>query len=67
VTQAVSAITATGTDAADGTDVGAVTSAGDAAHNGPAARALGVNGAGVKVGVMSDSINRRSSTTPRPG
>jgi hypothetical protein len=60
VTQAVSAITAKGTDdspATGGTDVGAVTSAGDAAHNGPQARALGVNGAGVKVGVMSDSIN----------
>jgi len=43
-----------------GTDVGSVTSAGDAAHRGPAARALGagVTGAGVTVGVISDSINR---------
>jgi hypothetical protein len=57
VTRGISAITAKGTDAVDATDVGSVTSAGDAAHNGPAARALGVNGAGVKVGVMSDSIN----------
>lgn len=42
-----------------GVDVGAVTSEGDAAHNGPAARALGggVTGAGVRVGVISDSIN----------
>ncbi len=42
-----------------GVDVGAVTSEGDAAHNGPAARALGggVTGAGVTVGVISDSIN----------
>ena len=58
VTQAVATVTATGTDAQDGVDVGAVTSAGDTAHHGPQARALGVAGAGVTVGVMSDSINR---------
>jgi hypothetical protein len=40
-----------------GTDVGSVTSEGDAAHHGPQARALGPTGPGVKVGVMSDSIN----------
>jgi len=39
-------------------DVGAVTSQGDASHRGPQARALGVTGAGVKVGIVSDSINR---------
>ena len=32
-------------------------SQGDAAHHGPQARALGAPGAGVKVGVISDSIN----------
>jgi Subtilase family len=42
-----------------GTDVGSVTSQGDAAHNGPAARALGFNGAGVTVGVISDSMNQQ--------
>jgi Subtilase family len=42
-----------------GTDVGSVTSQGDAAHNGPAARALGFNGAGVTTGVISDSINQQ--------
>ncbi len=41
-----------------GTNEGSVLSQGDAAHNGPAARALGTTGAGVKVGVISDSINR---------
>lgn len=40
-----------------GTDVGSVTSEGDAAEHGPQARALGPNGSGVTVGVMSDSIN----------
>lgn len=40
------------------TDVGAVLSAGDAAHRGPAARALGPTGSAVKVGVISDSINQ---------
>ena len=43
------------TDAADGTDAGSVLSQGDAAHHGPQARALGATGAGVKVGVISDS------------
>ena len=41
-----------------GTDVGAVLSQGDAVHHGPQARALGATGAGVKVGVISDSINQ---------
>lgn len=45
---------------AGGSDAGAVTSQGDAAHRGPQARALGVTGAGVKVGVISDSIDQRS-------
>ncbi len=40
-----------------GTNVGAVTSEGDAAHQGPQARALGPNGAGVVVGIVSDSID----------
>ncbi|MBJ7518853.1 MAG: S8 family serine peptidase [Solirubrobacteraceae bacterium] len=40
-----------------GTDAGAALSEGDAAHRGPEARALGVDGAGVKVGVISDSVN----------
>ena len=45
-------------DAAGQTDAGVVLSSGDAAHRGPAARALGTNGSGVKVGVISDSINQ---------
>ena len=44
-------------DAPGGTDTGSVLSQGDAAHHGPQARATGTNGAGVKVGVISDSIN----------
>jgi Subtilase family len=36
---------------------GSVTSEGDAAIDGPQARGLGPNGAGVSVGVISDSIN----------
>ncbi len=43
-----------------GTDVGSVLSQGDGAHHGPQARALGVTGAGVKVGVISDSANQVS-------
>lgn len=39
------------------TDTGSVLSEGDAAQHGPQARALGATGAGVKVGVMSDSID----------
>jgi hypothetical protein len=47
-----------GMDAADGTDTGGTLSQGDAAHHGPQARAMGTTGAGVKVGVISDSINQ---------
>ena len=45
-------------DAAGQGDAGVVQSSGDAAHRGPAARALGANGSGVKVGVISDSIDQ---------
>lgn len=41
-----------------GTDTGSVSSAGDTSHRGPQARALGPTGAGVDVGVISNSINR---------
>jgi len=45
-------------EAAATTRAGSVTSQGDASMNGPAARsALGVDGSGVKVGVLSDSFN----------
>jgi len=43
---------------AGGTNTGSVTSQGDASHRGPQARGLGVNGAGITVGVMSDSMNK---------
>ena len=39
-------------------DTGSVTSQGDAAHNAPAARLMGEDGAGVVVGIISDSINQ---------
>src|SRR5262249_4492464 len=38
-------------------NTGSVLSQGDAAHHGPQARLLGPTGAGVKVGIISDSIN----------
>ena len=41
-----------------GKDVGSVTSQGDAVHNGPEARSLGVTGDGVEVGIISDSVNQ---------
>ncbi len=44
--------------AGEGTNTGSVTSEGDASHRGPQARALGPTGAGVTVGVVSDSIDR---------
>lgn len=40
------------------TNTGSVLSQGDAAHRGPQARAFGPTGAGVTVGVISNSINR---------
>jgi hypothetical protein len=45
-------------DVAGGTNTGSVTSQGDASERGPQARALGANGAGITVGVMSDSMNK---------
>src|SRR5205823_6446561 len=41
-----------------GTNTGGTLSQGDAAHHGPQARALGPTGAGVPVGVISDSIDQ---------
>jgi len=41
-----------------GIDAGGTLSGGDAAMHGPQARALGPNGAGVPLGVISDSIDR---------
>lgn len=40
-------------------NTGSVTSEGDARHRGPEARALSPTGAGIPVGIMSDSINKR--------
>lgn len=40
------------------TDAGSVPSEGDPVHRGPEARALGATGAGIAVGVISDSIDR---------
>jgi hypothetical protein len=39
------------------TNAGSVTSQGDAAHKAPQVRALGLTGAGVKIGVMSDGVD----------
>jgi hypothetical protein len=47
--------------AGSGVNTGGTLSQGDAAHHGPAARLLGPTGAGVTVGVVSDSINRVGS------
>jgi subtilase family protein len=44
---------------AGGTDTGSVLSQGDASQHGPQARGLGANGAGITVGVMSDSMNQQ--------
>lgn len=59
--EAVLPVIAGGVDAAEGggSDVGAITSLGVTSHNVPAAiAAAGTGGAGVDVGVISDSINR---------
>jgi subtilisin family serine protease len=50
-TSAIVAVAGTGTNA------GAATSQGDAAHRGPEARGLGPDGRGVVLGVISDSID----------
>jgi hypothetical protein len=42
-------------------NTGGTLSEGDAAHRGPQARALGPVGAGIPVGIISDSINRRGT------
>lgn len=57
---ALSTVRAVAPVIAGGTDAGSVTSAGDTVHRGPQARALGAGftGAGVKVGVISDSIDQ---------
>jgi hypothetical protein len=44
-----------------GFNTGSATSEGDAAHRAPQARAAGPTGAGIPVGIMSDSINRRGT------
>jgi uncharacterized repeat protein (TIGR01451 family) len=43
------------------TNTGSATSQGDAAHRAPDIRALGLTGAGVKVGVLSDGVNSLAS------
>jgi len=43
---------------AEQTNAGSIASIGDTAHAGPAARALGPTGAGVMLGVISDTINK---------
>jgi subtilisin family serine protease len=42
-------------------NTGSATSEGDAVHRGPQVRAQGFTGAGIAVGVMSDSINKRGT------
>jgi hypothetical protein len=59
VTDALIPVVGYGIDTADETDVGAITSLGVTRHNLPAAiAAAGTSGAGIDVGVMSDSINQ---------
>jgi Subtilase family/PASTA domain len=48
-------------DVAGGTNTGSVTSEGDASERGPQARGLGPNGAGITVGIMSDSMDQVGS------
>jgi uncharacterized repeat protein (TIGR01451 family) len=43
------------------TNTGSATSQGDAAHRAPDVRALGLAGAGVKIGVLSDGVNSLAS------
>lgn len=52
---------------AAGTDAGSVQSEGDAAHRGPQARSLGHDGAGVTVGIISDSIDQVAGTAGQTG
>src|SRR5437764_1368304 len=48
--------------AAQQPNVGAANSAGDVAHRGAAARtSFGINGSGVKIGVLSDSFDNRGT------
>lgn len=59
VSDAVLPVVGYGIDASGGTDVGAITSLGVTRHNLPAAiAAAGTSGAGVDVGVISDSIDQ---------
>jgi len=44
------------------TNTGSVTSQGDAAHKAPQARALGLNGSSIKIGVLSDGVNSRATS-----
>lgn len=55
--EAIDSVRSVNAVARAGVDSGTVLSQGDASHNGPAARALGVSGAGLNVGVISDSMD----------